>query len=61
MYLQITPEQLFQNKEDLVKREDVIWAVINTLSIPLGRELSNTDMRILSSLMNLPAINKNAE
>lgn len=58
MYLQITPEQLFQNKEDLVKREDVIWAVINTLSIPLGRELSNTDMRILSSLMNLPAINK---
>ena len=56
MYLQISQEQLFQNKEDLVKREDVIWAVINAMSIPVGRSLSITDMRILSNLIDLPAI-----
>ena len=56
MYLQISQEQLFQNKEDLVKREDVIWAVINAMSIPTGRQLSVTDMRILSNLIDLPAI-----
>jgi hypothetical protein len=56
MYLQISQEQLFQNKEDLVKREDVIWAVINAMSIPVGRSLSVTDMRILSNLIDLPAI-----
>jgi hypothetical protein len=56
MYLQISQEQLFQNKEDLVKREDVIWAVINAMSIPVGRSLSITDMRILSNLIDLHAI-----
>ena len=56
MYLQISQEQLFQNKEDLIKREDVIWAVINAMSIPTGQQLSVTDMRILSSLIDLPAV-----
>ena len=56
MYLQISQEQLFQNKEDLIKREDVIWAVINAMSIPVGRTLSITDMRILSNIIDLPAI-----
>ena len=56
MYLQISQEQLFQNKEDLVKREDVIWAVVNAMSIPAGRLLTVTDMRILSNLIDLPAI-----
>ena len=55
MYLEISQEQLFEHKEDLVKREDVIWAVINAMSIPVGRKLSITDMRILSNLIDIPA------
>ena len=56
MYLEISQEQLFEHKEDLIKREDVIWAVINAMSIPVGRKLSLTDMRVLSNLLDVPAV-----
>lgn len=56
MYLEISQEQLFEHKEDLIKREDVIWAVINAMSIPAGRKLSLTDMRVLSNLLDVPAV-----
>lgn len=56
MYLEISQEQLFEHKEDLIKREDVIWAVINAMSIPVGRKFSLTDMRVLSNLLDVPAV-----
>lgn len=56
MHFEISQEELFEHKEDLVKREDVIWAVINAMSIPIGRKLSITDIRILFSLIDIPAI-----
>ena len=56
MRFEISQEQLFEHKEDLIKREDAIWAVINAMSISTGRKLSLTDMRVLLNLLDVPAV-----
>lgn len=56
MHIKISQEQLFQNKEDMIKKEDAIWAVLNALAVPTGRRLTNTDIQILYNIINLPSL-----
>ena len=47
----ITHEEMFCNKDDFIKREDVIFALLKAFSKPKGRELTETEFNALKYIL----------